>query len=177
MSWLKKLKAFAPDIAMAIASGGATLPALAAKAVGKALGKDIKDQGQLQSEVEAASTEQMLAIARENNAFALEMAKLDVESQRTVNETIRVEAQSDKWWVSGWRPFIGFVTGFTFFVCAVFVCWLVYEAIDSKNADAMDMIPQVIFNFTLLFGIPGSILGIASHHRGKEKRARVPAIR
>jgi len=38
--------------------------------------------------------------------------------------------------------------------------------------NAMQMIPQVIFNFTTLFGIPGAILGLASHHRGKEKRLK-----
>ncbi len=97
-------------------------------------------------------------------------AQIGADILATINETMRVEAKSDKWWVSGWRPFIGFVTGVSFFVAVCFVCFLTWEAIDSKSQDAMQMIPQVIFNFTTLFGIPGAILGIASHHRGKKQR-------
>lgn len=97
-------------------------------------------------------------------------AQIGADILATINETMRVEAKSDKWWVSGWRPFIGFVTGIAFLVVTFFVCLLTWEAIDSKDQNAMQMIPQVIFNFTTLFGIPGAILGIASHHRGKKQR-------
>lgn len=97
-------------------------------------------------------------------------AQIGADILATINETMRVEAKSEYWWVSGWRPFIGFITGISFFVAVCFVCFLTWQAIESKSQDAMQMIPQVIFNFTTLFGIPGAILGIASHHRGKKQR-------
>jgi len=172
MNWLDKLKDYAPSIASAVLSGGATLPQLAYKAISDATGLDISSMDQAQAAVDSATPVELLNLKQADYAFKLEVERLHVESQGIVNNTMQVEAKSDHWWVSGWRPFIGFVTGAAFFVCVCFVCWLTYQAIESKSQDAMQMIPQIIFNFTTLFGIPGTILGIASHHRGKEKRDR-----
>jgi hypothetical protein len=172
MNWLDKLKDYAPSIASAVLSGGATLPQLAYKAIADATGLDISSMEQAQAAIESASPAELLALNQAEYTFQKEMEQLLVESQQIVNKTMQVEANSDLWWVSGWRPFIGFITGAAFFVCVCFVCWLTYQAIESESQDAMQMIPQIIFNFTTLFSIPGAILGIASHHRGKEKRDR-----
>jgi len=97
-------------------------------------------------------------------------AKLENERLAIVNKTMQIEANSDKWWVSGWRPFIGFVSGISFAVCVVFVCILAWKAINNSDQNALQMIPTMIFNFTTLFGFPCTILGIASHHRGRMQR-------
>lgn len=94
MSWLQKLRDYAPDIAMAVATGGATLPQLAAKAVGDALGTDVKDQGQLQQVVQNASPEQMARIQEANHAFKIRMRELDVEQQKARLEDIQKEHQT-----------------------------------------------------------------------------------
>lgn len=41
------------------------------------------------------------------------LALIDAERNQVsrVNETMQVEAKSEKWWQSGWRPYIGFVFG------------------------------------------------------------------
>lgn len=101
MDWLNKLKQYAPDIAVAVLSGGATLPQLAIKAVSDAVGMDdIKDTNSLAKVIEAANPETMLKIKQANNSFLLEMEKLKVEwdkaklndeqvSHITTQETIR----------------------------------------------------------------------------------------
>lgn len=93
-----------------------------------------------------------------------------IEILQAVNETMRAESKSEHWAQWGWRPFWGFISGAAFFVVCCFVCYLAYEAISGKKPEAMAMIPQLIGSFTLLFGVPGAILGVASWHRGKQKR-------
>lgn len=79
MDWLKKLKEYAPDIALAVASGGATLPQLALKAVSDAIGQDVQDETKLAQIVSGASPEDMLKVQQANNAFKIRMRELDVE--------------------------------------------------------------------------------------------------
>jgi hypothetical protein len=77
MSWLDKIKQYAPDIAMAIASGGATLPALAMKAVSDAIpGVEIKTQKQMIAAIDSASPDEMLALQESNNSFTIQMKQL-----------------------------------------------------------------------------------------------------
>lgn len=82
MKWLDKLKEYAPDIAAAVLSGGATLPALALKAVADAVGNDVSDENSLSAFVTAASPEAMLKIKQANNAFKIRMRELDVELEQ-----------------------------------------------------------------------------------------------
>lgn len=79
MKWLDKLKEYAPDIAGAVLSGGATLPSLALKAVSDVIGDEIVSEGGLASLVTAASPETMLKIKQANNSFKIRMRELDVE--------------------------------------------------------------------------------------------------
>jgi len=76
MDWTKKLLEYAPDIAGAIFSGGATLPALAIKAIKDATGQDAKNIDDVKSIIENATPEQQLQITNANNSFKLEMQKL-----------------------------------------------------------------------------------------------------
>jgi len=79
MKWLGKLKEYAPDIAAAVLSGGATLPQLALKAVSDVVGKDLTDEDSLSSFVTTASPEVMLKVKQANNSFKIRMRELDVE--------------------------------------------------------------------------------------------------
>lgn len=79
MSWLKKLKEYAPEIAMAVASGGATLPQLALKAVSDAVGEEIKDEVKLAEVVKTASPELQLKLQQCNTAFKIRMKELNIE--------------------------------------------------------------------------------------------------
>ncbi len=174
MSWLDKIKEYAPDIALAFATGGTSaIKSVAVRMLAKELtGDPSASVEDVKGVVEGATPEQMIALTELNNTFTLERDRIESDNLRVINETMRGEAKSDHWVVYSWRPFIGYITGLAFITVCVFVCWLTWQAISSKDMNAMQMIPQVIFNFTTLFAIPGGILGLASHHRGKEKRLK-----
>ncbi len=79
MKWMDKLKDYAPDIAQAILSGGATLPSLALKAVSDVVGSSINNENELSDFVIGANPETMLKIKQANNAFKIKMRELDIE--------------------------------------------------------------------------------------------------
>lgn len=84
MDWLNKLKEYAPDIAAAFVTGGASLPTLALKAVSDALGKPITSTKELAQAVNEAPPEIMLELTKANNSFNLEMEKLATDLKKTV---------------------------------------------------------------------------------------------
>jgi len=79
MDWLKKLTSYAPDIAAAVLSGGATLPQLAIRAISDATGGVVSNEEELRTAVEKASPEMMLKVTQANNSFKLRMKELDNE--------------------------------------------------------------------------------------------------
>ena len=83
MSWVDKLLGYAPDIAGAILSGGATLPALAMKAISDATGQDINTKEQAEHAINSASPEVMLKVKQANNAFKIRMKELSNELATT----------------------------------------------------------------------------------------------
>lgn len=83
MSWLDKLKDYAPDIAMAVLSGGATLPQLALKAVADATGKEVTNETQMADVIKSASPEVMLKVKQSNNSFKIRMTELANELTAT----------------------------------------------------------------------------------------------
>ena len=173
MSWLDKIKEYAPDIALAFATGGTSaIKSVAVRMLAKELTGDpdasVED---MKGVIENTTPEHMLSLTELNNTFILERERIESDNLRVINETMRGESKSEHWIVYSWRPFIGYITGLAFFVVCVFVCIITYEAI-AESDNPMALIPQIIFNFATLFAIPGGILGIASHHRGRQKRLK-----
>lgn len=83
LGWIKKIAGYAPDIATAIASGGATLPATALRIVSKELlGYETDNPNLVEKAVKDATPEQLLALTRCNNEFKVEMKRLDNEANR-----------------------------------------------------------------------------------------------
>ena len=91
---------------------------------------------------------------------------------REVNTTFREEAKSDKWWVSGWRPFWGFLSGICFFIVSFVISIALVKTVWEKPEDIIGNLPMIIGALAALFAIPGGILGVSAWHRGKEKRLR-----
>lgn len=83
MKWLAKLKEYAPDIAGAVLSGGATLPQLALKAISDATGQEVNDETQMAAAITNASPEVMLKVKQSNNSFKIRMAELANELTAT----------------------------------------------------------------------------------------------
>ncbi len=106
--------------------------------------------------------------------IAAQVAQMQEETkqQQAVNQTMQVEAQSQKWYVAGWRPYWGFVSGTAFLVVCTFVCYLGYRAVIVKDFSCLSVLPTLIGAFSALFAIPGAILGVTAWHRGKMQRAQ-----
>ena len=83
MKWLDKLKDYAPDIAAAVLSGGATLPQLALKAISDATGQEVSNETQMAAAITGASPEVMLKVKQSNNSFKIRMAELANELTTT----------------------------------------------------------------------------------------------
>lgn len=114
-----------------------------------------------------AKLEHDLAVARLNAATAdMTAAK---ETILAVNQTMQAESDSEHWLQYSWRPIWGLVSAAAFFVVCVLFCYLAYLAIIEGDQEALRMVPDLVSSFTMLFAIPGGILGVASFWRGKEK--------
>lgn len=126
-------------------------------------------------EAALASDPQALAKIKEvelNNQAELQRLVTVAETNRllAVNETMQSEGKSEHWPQWAWRPFWGFVSGVAFLILTGFICFLMWKAISAGDVAAINAIPQMITSFSTLFAIPLAILGVASWHRGKEKR-------
>ena len=115
-----------------------------------------------------------------NNEVELQKAILLAESAKIAEQTKQIiavnatmQAEVSHGGFSGfWRPFWGVVSGTAFGVVAVFVCFLGYQAVLGGKPEALNMIPQLVTSMSLLFAIPGAILGVSAYQRGKMQRAQ-----
>jgi hypothetical protein len=121
--------------------------------------------------------DELRAMEQQNQRELIKM-HLEAETARLseVNQTMRVEATSEHWPQYSWRPYWGFISGTAFIVLVCFVCFLAYDAIESKNPESLRMIPDLIGEMALLFSIPGAILGVTAWHRGKMKREQISGV-
>ncbi|MES9901134.1 MAG: 3TM-type holin [Sedimenticola sp.] len=102
--------------------------------------------------------------------FQIQIEREKTKRLQSVNHTMQAETQAKHWWSSAWRPLWGALSAVTFFVAVIGILIIAYIAIKDKDPNAIAMIPMLVMQLTLLFGVPGAILGVASWHRGKEKR-------
>lgn len=87
----------------------------------------------------------------------------------TVAQTMRVEA-TQAGWAGKWRPFWGFVSAVAFGISVLGIIGWVAYALITRQLELLKVVPELIFALTTLFSVPGAILGVASWHRGVEKR-------
>lgn len=174
------LKTAAPWIGAAL-SGPAGIAGMAIDAAAKALGASDKTVAGIKNAIAGMTPEQELALKQADADFALKMQSRGFENVeamegfytnqlQAVNATMQVEGKSEKWPQYGWRPYWGFASGTAFLAVCVLVCVLAYQAVLGGKPEALNMIPQLVGAFATLFAIPGAILGVASWHRGMEKR-------
>ncbi|WP_417441910.1 3TM-type holin [Idiomarina sp.] len=82
-----------------------------------------------------------------------------------INETMRVELNTDGWYKSGWRPMIGYVTSFSF---AGLMAGLVY-ALFKEPGKASDIIAEASIVLTAML----TVLGVNISNRSGDKRAQL----
>jgi hypothetical protein len=83
MNWLDKLKEYAPSIASAVLTGGATLPQLALKAIADATGEVVTNETEMAAAINGASPETMLKVKQADNSFKIRMTELANELTAT----------------------------------------------------------------------------------------------
>jgi hypothetical protein len=140
MEWLKKLGEYAPSIASAILTGGATLPQLAYKAISDATGVDVKSMAQAQTAVESATPQQILALEQANNAFKIKMKKLDNDLVATELEDIQDARDSHKHSV---MPAV-ICCSLTLIVAALLIALFKYEIPEQNSSIIYMVIGQII---------------------------------
>lgn len=96
MNWLDKLKDYAPSIAAAVFSGGATLPQLAAKMISDATGVKVSTVAEAEKVINAATPDQLLAIKKVDNQHAVEMARLGNENFATTLQGFQQARETNK---------------------------------------------------------------------------------
>lgn len=163
----------APTIAKWI--GGDKAAETAEKVVGIAQAVTGKSSPQEAVDVIKADPALAMQFQQALMAFELEMEREETKRLQAVNETMRVEAGSEHFLTYSWRPIWGYVSAGAFLILVVAVCFLAYQAVFSRDQNAMSMIPALVSAATMLFAIPGGILGVASWKRGQEKIEKIKA--
>lgn len=108
-----------------------------------------------------------LHVQAEANRLSADTARIEA-----VNATMRGEAQAKQWWVSGWRPYWGYMSATVFGVAVIYFCRAMFRIIDEGKFDILMTLPAIIGAFVGLFAIPGAICGVTSWHRGKMQRVK-----
>lgn len=154
--------------ALAGPAGAAVGKVLAAKVTGRADAPAADLNKLLTENAEALAKARKLEMDHEEVLFK---ATVEAETKlvESVNQTMRAEGQSEHWPQWSWRPFWGFVSALAFGAVCVYTLILMDLAIRQHQPDALRAIPDLISSMTMLFAIPGGILGVASWFRGKSK--------
>mgnify|MGYP001411261970 CR=1 FL=1 len=144
--------------------GGAAAGAIVASALGVDATPDAIDK------VIKADPEAALKLKKIELDHAAELRRLTLEATSNtlaqINQTMRVEALSDNWWVSGWRPFWGFLSAIAFFLQAGAVSWLLVTGGKAELVAALGAL-------SVFWGVPLAIVGVTAYGRSTEKVARV----
>jgi len=97
----------------------------------------------------------------------------DTKRLQTVNDTMRVEYQTQGLWKSGWRPWFGWVAGTTWGIQAIaFVVICIYAIVnDPANAyKTIDSMSQLAGAMTMVWAIALSVLGVNITKRSQDKQ-------
>jgi len=133
MNWLTKLAEYAPSIAGAVLSGGATLPQLALKAISDATGVNVSNETDLANMVESASPEVMLKLKQANNSFKIRMRELDNELVSAELGDVQDARKNHK---HSWMPAI--ICGMLSVAVISFTATLMFITIPEENTRIID---------------------------------------
>jgi hypothetical protein len=140
MDWTKKLLEYAPDIAAAVFSGGATLPALAIKAIKDATGEDVTSEKDVKHVIENMTPEQELKLTSANNTFKVDMNRLG--NDLTYAELADTQQARDSHKYSKMPAVI--VSVLTIMVFALSILLVFHAVPDSNKAVFYMLIGQIV---------------------------------
>lgn len=161
-----------PLLGSAVAGpAGATVGAMVASTIGG----NANDPDHLLKNLQQAKPDQVVALRKIESVNQVKLqalvteqaiAEIAAETQRiqSVNQTMQVEARAGGW--SGfWRPFWGVISALAWAFLAVCI-----GIVLVKNPTGLSTTLTAMSSLQFFWLIPLAILGVASHHRGKEKR-------
>ena len=156
----------------AVGSAVASRMGLTRQATADVVGSYIQNSFRPEDRVKLAELEsaERIRIAELQNAAQASETSAELETLKTINETMQAEAKSEHWVQFSWRPFIGFAFGLAFLVVAGLCCLIAWDAVQAKDLSSINMIPQLVFAFSALFAIPAAVLGVAAWRRNLEKK-------
>jgi len=108
--------------------------------------------------------------------FVADEVKADASIVQAVNATMQAEAKSDKWYVSGWRPYWGFISGTVYGVVGLVLSAAIIKLAWSNPDKLFTQLPMIIGAFATYFSIAGAVLGITAWHRGKKQRVQAGEV-
>ena len=101
-----------------------------------------------------------------------ELIKLQLEAEtarlREVNTTMRAELTSGEWFQKAWRPLWGFLSAFGWFGIVAATVWSMLTAADAAMLTALS---GLLGSMTVVFAVPGAIVGVTAWGRSNEKIA------
>ena len=98
----------------------------------------------------------------------VELEKIAASNAAAVNQTMQIEAASERWPSYSWRPAIGFAVALNVAITSA-VVGLSFSLVIlfARDPKPLEYIPAMIAAMAALIGVVAPILGIASWFRGK----------
>lgn len=128
--------------------------------------------------LQALDAEQSVELERLKLAAETHAIRAETERAGMVNETMRVETQSESRYVRGWRPTIGYVAAFLIgWVGAGVGFVLVYAALypSPERLDMLAAIARLLADLQIHFAAIAAVLGVSVAKRSADKAAAAGA--
>lgn len=137
--------------------------AAAGKLLSNALG--VKNEPEAIKQALRNDPDALVKIERLEKEHERELRSMTLQAETAqiaqINETMRAELRHDGWFKSGWRPFIGWITGFSFGGIMASLIYSIFSV--PENA------PEVIASATVIISIMLTVLGINIKKRSDDK--------
>jgi len=125
-----------------------------------------KDTGE--EALEAIKADPAVALQFQQAMFKheVDLNTLAVSNASDINQTMRVEAGSERWPQYWWRPAIGFAVAIAV-ILSVLAVFMAYIALFYGRAEGVAALPGILGAIAGIIAVVSPILGIASWFRGK----------
>jgi hypothetical protein len=123
------------------------------------------DEPEQAIEVIQHNPELQLQLQQQLNEFVIAEMEQDNESLRIINKSIQTEALSGNWFISGWRPFFGYLIALTWFVKMMALSIVIVT--EPIKAPA---VISAMAGLTGMWGIALAVLGISVNKRSQDKQ-------
>lgn len=131
----------------------------------------IKADPEAAVKLQAIEKDRQIGLARINSAVIVAEINASMKGQVAINETMQAEGRSEHWPQYWWRPLIGMSYALQLTLLGLTVM-STYMVVIFKKLDPTYLahLPNMITAMIGILGAAAAVLGVAAHHRGKQKR-------